>query len=766
MKGFIIYPTYRVIDNKAYVYLFGRLENNQSFLTINYSRPYFFIKTKDLKKAQKLDKFDSEKTDLKNLKKEPVTKIILDIPSDVPKLRYLFEESNIECYEADIRFSYRFMIDKKIQGSLEIEGDYESSETVDRIYKEPEISPTDYIPQNLQIVSLDIETSTDGKRLYCLSLYSEKYKKSFIISTKKFPNTISCPDEESLLETFQKALLLEDPDIITGWHVIDFDLNYLKEKFTKYKLPFNLGRDNLNSQIKIQESFFRESKADVSGRQVLDGINLLKTSFIKLRDYKLDTAAIKFLGQKKLIAPEDKSKIDEYYKKDQKLLLDYNLLDSKLVYDILLKSKVLDLTIQRSLLTGMPLDRVSASIASFDSIYLKKARKRKIVVPSGKFSYKPSPITGGFVMESKPGIYDNVLVLDFKSLYPSMMRTFNIDPISFLGKKKEKNAIKAPNNVYFRNGEGILPEIIKTLLEEREKATKAGNKLARQAIKILLLSFWGIVASPSFRFFNMDMANAITTFGQHIIKLTAKKVEELGYEVIYSDTDSVFVNPKTEDENEAEKVGQKIETHITSFYEEHIEKEYKRESCLELEFEKNYLRFLMPKIRGSEKGAKKRYAGLVKKDGKEEVEIVGLEAIRGDWTEAAQIFQKEILDRIFHKKEITSFVKKFINDVLSGDYDDRLVYRKSIRKELGGYTKTTPPHVKAARKLDKLESNVIEYFITTEGPEPKQKLKHELDYDHYIAKQIKPIAEMVLVFFNLNFEDLVKGSKQTKLFSF
>jgi len=769
MKGFIIYQTYRIINDKAFIYLYGRLENNQSFLTISQFNPYFFIKTKYLNRSKRLSNLEDKQTDLTNLtnfQKEKVTKITLNFPQEVPKLRSLFEEEGIECYEADIRFSQRFLIDKKIQGSLNIEGDYELGQDIDRIYKEPDLSPVRYNPDNLKIISLDIETSLDGKKLYCISLYSDKYQKSFIVSKRKFKNAISCPDEETLLENFQKALILEDPDIITGWNVIDFDLNFLKKKFKEHHIPYILGRDNTQTKLHIQSNFFRDSKADVTGRQVLDGLSLLKTSFIKVKDYKLETVALNILGKKKLIAQEDKTKIDIIYKEDPEHLLKYNLLDAQLVYEILNKSKILELTILRSLLTGMPLDKVSASIASFDSLYLKKARDRKLVCPSGKFSEKPSPITGGYVMESKPGIYNNILVLDFKSLYPSVMSTFNIDPASFLGKKKEKNSIKSPNNVYFRNEQGIVPEIIKTLLEEREKARKQKNELARYSIKILLNSFFGIMASPSCRFFNMDFANAITHFGQHILKLTKKKIEEINFEVIYQDTDSCFINTNTTSETKANKIGKEIESYINKFYKDHIKKEYKRESFLELEFEKNYIRFLMPKTRSGEKGAKKRYAGLLKINEKEKIDIVGMEAKRADWTEAAQIFQKEILNRIFHKKEISNFVKKFINDINKGKYDEKLVYRKQIRKELEKYVKITPPHVKAARQLDKLESNIIEYYITTNGPEPKQLLKHKLDYDHYINKQIKPLAETVLTFFNLNFDDLIKGSKQVSLFSY
>jgi len=141
--------------------------------------------------------------------------------------------------------------------------------------------------------------------------------------------------------------------------------------------------------------------------------------------------------------------------------------------------------------------------------------------------------------------------------------------------------------------------------------------------------------------------------------------------------------------------------------------------------------------------------------------------VRSDWTKAAKKFQQELLDRIFHKKEVTKFIKKFVDDLNAGKYDEDLVYRKSIRKELEGYVKTTPPHIKAARKLKKHQvTRVIEYYITTEGPEPLQELHHKIDYKHYIDKQIKPIADTVLSFFDTTFEDVVEGTKQTSLFSY
>lgn len=765
MKGFITYLTYRIINDGACVCLFGRLENGESFLTINKFRPYFYIKEKDLKKALKIENFEFKKGNFKNFNEEKVVKVILDVPSEVPKLRKSFEEENIDHYEADIKFPYRFLMDKGIKGSLDIDGHYEAGQNVDRVYKDPDLEPINFIPK-LKVASVDIETNSENGDLYCISIYSDDFNKVFIISDKKLKNAINCEDEEDLLEKFKENILELDPDIITGWNFIDFDLAVLENKFKKNGVEFKLGRDNTKCKLKIESNFIMNSKADFPGRMVLDGISLLRNSFIKLDDYKLDTAARVFLKDKKLINSRNRhTEIDRCYKEDQQKLVDYNLKDAELAYKIIHKSDSLNLTIQRSLITGMPLDRVSASIASLDSLYIREAKKRKIVVPSGKYSVKEKPITGGYVKESEPGIYDYLLVLDFKSLYPSVIRTFNIDPYSFVKNCKGKNLVKAPNNVCFRNEEGILSSVIQELWEEREKTRKSKNELARYAIKIHMNSIFGSMANPSCRFFNLDIANAITHFSQFIIKLTSKKIEKSGYKVIYNDTDSNFVISKAKDIKEANKIGKKLQDNINKFYKGYIKKNYNRESFLELSYDKCFIKFLMPKIRGSEKGAKKRYAGLIIKDGKERIEFTGMEFIRTDWTDLAKKFQYDLLDRVFHDKEVSKYIKKFVKDIKDGEYDDLLVYRKSISKGLDEYTTITPQHVKAARKLENLDGNLIEYIITEDGPEPIQNIRHRIDYEHYIKRQVKPIADSILLFFNTSFDDLMKG-KQTTLFGY
>jgi DNA polymerase-2 len=788
MKGFIVYSDYDLIDEQTTVKIFGRLENNQSFVSLNKLAPYFFVKEEDEKAINKLlSKYQIEHTKLTTFKGEKVIKISSKSHIELNKLSSHLHEKGIDTFEADIKPHIRFIIDNNLLGSIELEGEYDTNANskIDRIYSNPKITPSDFHPK-LKVASIDLEASTKDK-LYCIGIHTENKKINFMVTDKKLQNTIPCKTEEECLEKFKEELIKLDPDIITGWNMIDFDLVFLQNLFKKHKIPFDLGRTNDNVRLRIESNFMRDSSADIPGRLVLDAMQLIQDPFIQeapsikhanFESYTLENVSQAILGKGKLIKGEDRSiEIEAIYNSNSQnslqKLSDYNLMDCELAYKILEKTGMIDLQVERSQLTGMQLDRVTSSIANFDSLYIREAHKRGLVSPTTKFGNKEERIKGGYVFSSHPGIYHNVLIFDFKSLYPSIIKTFNIDPSSFL-EKNEKGSIEAPNKAHFRNSHGILPDIISKLHNAREKAKKEKRELSSYAIKIIMNSFFGVLASPNCRYFSLNMANAITHFGQMIIKLTAQEIEKkFKLKVIYSDTDSVFIETNL-NKDKANKLAIEIQDYINNFYKKYVKENYNRDSYLELEFEKQYLSLIIPQLRMKSKkdeedkeeakAAKKRYAGLVEINGKEEIEITGLEAIRGDWTEAAQEFQKEILDKVFHKEEVSSFIKSYINKIKEGKLDSKLIYRKSIRKNLDEYTKTTPPHVKAARKLPHLDSNIIEYYITEDGPEPIQKLKHKLDYEHYIDKQIKPIANQVLVLFGKDFDDLFEKGKQTKLF--
>ncbi len=788
--GFILYTTYRVTDEGAYVHLYGKLENGESFLTINRFKPYFYIRAADRKKTEKHKGFETEDSEMKDFQKEPLVKVVLNSPKEVPALRKLLQDDGIVCYEADIRFVMRFLMDHGITSSMCIEGEYEKKSAVDRVYRDPTLKKADFSGK-LKVLSFDIETKGDASLVFSIALCCEDYKRVLIVAEEKLQHAMCVETEELLLREFVAQVKELDPDIITGWNLIDFDFKVLNDRLRHYKIPFAIGRGEESVRVRSYDDFFRESDADVVGRVVLDGIGLLKGAFIRLPDYKLNTAARVFLGQEKLLSSDDRRKeIEELYMNDKQKLVEYNLKDAQLVLDILKKNDLIELTMLRSTLTGMPLDRVSASIASLDSLYLREIQKLGIVAYSLSSGEREERIKGGFVMQSIPGIYDYILVLDFKSLYPSIIRTFNIDPLSYIDvpekelqkyKKEKGKYIVTPNGAVFENRLGVLPGILEHLWQQRDAAKKRKDKTASQAIKILMNSMFGVLANPNCRFYSIKMANAITHTGQGLIKLSAQKIGEKGYTVIYGDTDSVFVKCNAKNQIEAVKIGEELAAFTNTFFTEHIRKEYHRDSFLEIEFEKVYKKFFMPQIRHSEVGSKKRYAGLiVNADDKvhddqehERMDIVGLEYVRRDWTELAKEFQYTLLEMIFHDKkveDITAYIKKFVEKVKKGEKDDLLVIRKGLTKSVDTYTKTTPPHVKAARKLGKIETNIIDYYMTLNGPEPIQfremKKLSQIDYEYYISKQLEPIADTILAFFHTTFSDTVKGSKQRSIFDY
>ena len=181
----------------------------------------------------------------------------------------------------------------------------------------------------------------------------------------------------------------------------------------------------------------------------------------------------------------------------------------------------------------------------------------------------------------------------------------------------------------------------------------------------------------------------------------------------------------------------------------------------------------MPIIRGSELGSKKRYAGLKNTKDGDELIFKGLETVRSDWTPLAKGFQLTLYKMVFAGQNVQDYLQQMVKDTRSGKLDAQLVYRKRIRRRLELYVKNVPPHVKAARLADLQNKTLgktlkyqykgwVSYVITVNGPEPVEYLTSQIDYDHYVEKQIKPIAEGILPFINLSFEDIT--SQQMGLF--
>jgi DNA polymerase-2 len=255
-------------------------------------------------------------------------------------------------------------------------------------------------------------------------------------------------------------------------------------------------------------------------------------------------------------------------------------------------------------------------------------------------------------------------------------------------------------------------------------------------------SLFGVLGASASRLFSPAVANAITTAGQHVIRLAAGAVARRGHHVIYGDTDSLFVDIGEADTARALARAEELREAIGADVAAALTREFGCRSWLELEFEKVYARFLMPEVRGGAAGSKKRYAGLVG----DELELVGLEAVRRDWSQVARRFQRELLTLVFHDRPVADFVRAFVADLRTGRYDDELAYRKAIRKPLTAYTKTTPPLVRAARKQAGAAGRIIAYLMTQAGPEAVGETTAPPDYDHYVTHQLRPIADAVLRF--------------------
>ena len=316
-----------------------------------------------------------------------------------------------------------------------------------------------------------------------------------------------------------------------------------------------------------------------------------------------------------------------------------------------------------------------------------------------------------------------------------------------------------------------MPEIITDLWEQRDQAKKENDQARSQAIKIIMNSFYGVLGSGGCAFYDTKLASSITLRGHEIMQQTAKWIEDKGLEVIYGDTDSIFVLLNQDNLNgnanaNANKIGTSLADYINREWKLKLTKERQLDCHLEIQFESHFTQFLMPTIRGSEHGSKKRYAGLLNVDGKEKLIFKGLENVRSDWTALAKDFQERLYQMIFHGQDPTEFILDVVQQTLSGELDHKLVYKKRLRRRLDSYVKNVPPHVKAARiadaenlKLNKplryQNKGSISYLMTVNGAQPLETISAIIDHQFYVDRQIEPVADGILPFVGLSFREMV-----------
>jgi DNA polymerase-2 len=383
-----------------------------------------------------------------------------------------------------------------------------------------------------------------------------------------------------------KTLEAIDPDVLMGWNVVNFDLRCLQEFADAHKVALNLGRNNEPVSWRQSRDGNDRYYALVPGRVVLDGIDLMRSATYQFENFSLEYVSRQLLDRGKLIDDVDQrgAEISELFHTDKIALARYNLEDCRLVWDIFTLEKLLDFAVERSLLTGLELDRSGGSVAAIDFLYLPHLHRQGFVAPALEQLESTNISPGGYVLESEPGIHRNVIVLDFKSLYPSIIKTFHVDPLALVEGLKENDAIPGFEGGLFSRTRTILPGLIEKMWAARDKAKADGNKVLSQAIKIIMNSFYGVLGTLGCRFFDTRLVSSITRRGHDIILQSKQFIEAAGFQVIYGDTDSVFVLigdvGTTDETSKVNELGTGLAQDLNSWWREKLQREYQIESFL------------------------------------------------------------------------------------------------------------------------------------------------------------------------------------------
>ncbi|WP_446238815.1 DNA polymerase II [Pseudomonas simiae] len=680
--------------------------------------------------------------------------------------------AGVDVYEGDVRPPERYMMERFITAPVWFGGTPDATGVLCDAQMKP---APDYRPP-LKLVSLDIETTAQGD-LYSIALEGCGERQVYMLGPPNKPAAVDfkldyCDTRAQLLERLNQWLALHDPDAIIGWNVVQFDLRVLHEHAQRLNVPLMLGRGE--EPMAWREHGSRNHYFAAAGRLIIDGIEALRSATWSFESFSLENVAQTLLGEGKDISTpyQRMDEINRMFAEDKPALARYNLKDCELVTRIFEKTELLKFLLERASVTGLPVDRNGGSVAAFTHLYMPLMHRQGFVAPNlGDKPPQASP--GGFVMDSRPGLYESVLVLDYKSLYPSIIRSFLIDPVGLIEGLKhpdDSESVEGFRGARFSRTRHCLPSIVARVSEGREVAKREHNAPLSQALKIIMNAFYGVLGSSGCRFFDTRLASSITMRGHQIMRQTRELVEAQGYEVIYGDTDSTFVwLGSAHGQEDAGRIGRALVQHVNDWWREHLQTAFGLQSALELQYETHFTRFLMPTIRGAEEGSKKRYAGLVvHSDGREEMVYKGLETVRSDWSPLARRFQQELYQRIFHRQPHQDYIRDYVRLTLSGEFDELLIYRKRLRRQLDDYERNVPPHVRAARLADEYNDRMnrprqyqrggwISYVISVNGPEPLEVRHAPIDYDHYVTRQLQPVADAILPFVNDDFSTLVGG---------
>jgi DNA polymerase I len=733
-----------------------------------------------------------------------VLKITGNDPGATPEIRE-FAKRFGKPYEADVLFRYRFLADFDLKGMgwINVEGKFIKTNTVKcKALAAESIKPIEILKNApLKFMALDIECLPEEVRIpipekdkiIVVSLaFSPEYKnkKQLVIVAKSVRSNdyvISCKDEKEMLERFKEILDDYDPDIVCGHNINGFDLPFLIKRLEVLNVSRDLGRSEKSAMArKLQHSYM----PSVCGRVVVDSFEIFKRDpWIKFKRYDLSTISKEVLGEEKIKLGGDYirtvremwngSGIDKF--------IEYAKKDSELALRLVVERRLLDKFLEIAKACGLLLqDCLGGQSQRHEFRLLKEFNKRNFIVPCKPEDFSSEErehhgLKGALVLEPETGLHEWVVCLDFTSMYPSIIKAFNICTTTFLTNGNNVEHYVSPYGTEFVKQsvfKGIIPTVVEDLLStranvrkqlkiEKDSESKRILQAKQLALKDLSNSLYGYTGYPRSRLYVMDIANTITAFGRDTITKTKKLIEEnFPVKVIYADTDSVFIKSDVKDLESAEEIGRKVSAFVSE-----------RLYGLDLKFEKVFKSLLIE--------TKKRYAGWAfERDGDnwvDKMEMKGIETVRRDWCTLASDTMLSVLNIVLKEKDInkaSKYVRTVIDDLAKGRIPlEKLSVVKGITKPLDSYD-GIQPHVELAKKIaqrDKSRSLVgerLEYVIIrgnqllskrAEDPEVVKEKKLEIDSEYYIYNQLLPPLERIFEACGISASELLEGVKQKNL---
>lgn len=616
----------------------------------------------------------------------------------------------------------------------------------DVVTYESDLSPLDLyvLHHNVQIENkyriLYIDIETDDRKSGIIP------GRDRILSFAYYDNlgNSDCILEEDERKLCRKVIKLFDKyDVICGWNSRSFDYVVLKKRFEILGIVYDFR------EIIHYDMMWRMIKLGAYG--------------IYLPNYALDTVGKYFFGVGKVEIEGGNAKIYNLYLNNRERLKEYNLRDAQLLKMIDDKVKMLNLSILECVWCSTFLNQFYIS-KLLDNYILKRAHKKGLIYPARFTNYdkKKTKFAGGYVFDVKPGVHSNVFMFDYKSLYPNIIKSFNIS-LDVLANKDDKDIITTPNGVHYkRDEEGLVCALISKLMENRKQYKAEMLKhhfgsveyeiynLMQDVVKEMANSMYGILGSAENRYFNIKIAESITLTGQWCIKTAAKYFEEKGHVIVAGDTDSIFVKVKKgkfDAIKEAEKFNEYLKKKCL--------KEYNcKEFTVKLEYKKTYEKLITV--------SKKRYAGyLVDNQGNKEdyVDVVGLECKKANSVGYAKDMMKHIIDQILKTNEGLDFYVNYIKDkkeeIMNKDnyiQPSQLIKYIKIGKDPSEY-KSDLVHVRLAKQIKKENRGfylgmTLQYIITKSKPKLDGILvgdyTGEFDRIHYWNREIYPMSQRIL----------------------